>query len=210
MLMVRLLDHVSLDSACRALAEQDGHLADVYRTYGAPPLWDRPQGFATLLHIILEQQVSLASARACMDRLQARVGSVTPKAVLGLNDEELKTVGFSRQKIRYARLLAVDVITGKLSFDKLHKLDDDTVRTELMKHTGIGRWTADIYLIMALLRTDVLPYGDIALHAAYHELTGEPRPNSEEFSVIGNQWRPYRSVAARLLWHSYLSRRGRA
>lgn len=194
----------SLAAACCDLAV-DPHLAIVYEKYGVPPLWDREPGFATLLQIILEQQVSLASAKACFDKLVAYIGDVTPSGVLALTDSELKSVGFSRQKTAYARHLSESLIEKRLDLDDLHLRSDAEVKSELIKLKGIGEWTSDIYLLMALLRPDVMPKGDIALHSAWHKLSGEPRPSSDEFLVTAERWKPYRSVAARLLWHYYLS-----
>jgi len=185
----------------------DPVFAVVFDRYGAPPLWDRPQGFETLLQIILEQQVSLASAKACFDKLCARVGTLTPETLLTLNDVEMKGVGFSRQKTAYARHLAESLVNKTFDLDVLSNKPDPEVKAELMKLKGVGEWTSDIYLLMALLRPDVMPKGDIALHTAWHRLSGEPRPSSDEFVVIAERWRPYRSVAARLLWHFYLSER---
>jgi len=190
--------------ACRELSS-DPHLRIVHETYGVPPLWDREPGFATLLQIILEQQVSLASAKACFDKLAAYLGNVTPDALLSLSDGELRTVGFSRQKTAYARHLSEAILENRLNFDRLRSLPDADVKAELIKLKGIGEWTSDIYLLMALLRPDVMPKGDIALHSAWHRLSGEPRPSSDEFLVIAERWKPFRSVAARLLWHFYLS-----
>ncbi len=201
------LDQKALEAACGELST-DPCLGRVYETYGVPPLWDRPTGFATLLQIILEQQVSLASAKACFDKLEARLNEVTPERVLLLSDDELKAVGFSRQKTAYARHLAEAVLEARIDLDGLHHLPDNKVKAELIKLKGIGEWTSDIYLLMALLRPDVMPRGDIALHAAYQKLTlADKRPDSDEFVVMAEKWRPFRSVAARLLWHFYLSER---
>lgn len=195
-----------LAAACRSLAGSDKDLAGVYETYGTPPLWDRPQGFDTLLRIILEQQVSLASARACFDKLCIHLGKLTPNGLLTLNDAELKTIGFSRQKTEYARHLAEAVLEKKIDFDGLTILPDADVKIELTKLKGVGEWTSDIYLIMAMLRPDVMPRGDIALHTAWQRLTKtENRPGSDEFLQIAERWKPFRSSAARLLWHFYLS-----
>jgi DNA-3-methyladenine glycosylase II len=203
-------DHLTdkrLAAACRELAAADPHLGHVFHTYGTPPLWDREPGFATLLQIILEQQVSLASAKACFDKLTSRLGRVTPELVLTLDDAEMKAVGFSRQKTAYARHLSEAFLEKRIDLDGLHHLPDHEVKAELIKLKGIGEWTSDIYLLMALLRPDVMPKGDIALHSAWHKLSGAPRPTSDEFIVIAQRWRPFRSSAARLLWHFYLSER---
>jgi DNA-3-methyladenine glycosylase II len=206
--MSKTLNILTLRSACRHLACMDSDLSAVAQKYGPPPLWDRPAGFGTLLHIILEQQVSLASAKACFEKLGAKVGVVTPHAVMELDDQELKLAGFSRQKTAYVRNLAEAVIEKRLDLDRLDKLTDAEVKKELTKLKGVGHWTADIYLLMAMLRPDVMPRGDLALHVAYQKLTNsETRPGSDEFIEIAEKWRPYRSVAARLLWHFYLSER---
>lgn len=196
-----------LRSTSRLLAEADPHLRNVFENFGPPPLWDREPGFATLLQIILEQQVSLASAKACFDKLAIRLGEVSPQKLLTLNDVELRSVGFSRQKTAYARHLSEAILEDRLDLDALNHLPDAEVKAELTKLKGIGEWTSDIYLLMALLRPDVMPKGDIALHAAWHKLSGESKPSSDEFIIIAQRWRPYRSVAARLLWHFYLSER---
>lgn len=186
----------------------DPHLKFIFDKYGAPPLWDRQPGFSTLVHIILEQQVSLASAKACHDKLCTHLGKLTPKNFLTLNDEELKTIGFSRQKTAYARNLAETILGHKLSLDALETMPNDQVRATLKELKGIGDWTSDVYLLMVLMRIDVMPKGDLALHAAYQKLKGlEKRPGADEFIALAEQWKPYRAVAARLLWHFYLSER---
>ncbi len=203
---MKSLTRNSLKGATRTLAVEHTIFGRVYDVYGPPPLWDRPAGFGTLLNIILEQQVSLASAKACFDKLTAHLGEVTPANLLTVNDSDLKTIGFSRQKAAYARHLSEAIIEKHIDLDGLHKLSDAEVKAELIKLKGVGEWTSDIYLLMALLRPDVMPKGDIALHEAYRRLTGgEKRPGSDEFLAIAEKWKPYRSVAARLLWHFYLS-----
>ena len=199
------LNRSSVKLHSRELAAADPLLHIVYRTYGPPPLWDREPGFGTLLRIILEQQVSLASAKACFDKLSIRLGNVDPENLLTLTDAELRTVGFSRQKAEYARHLAEAVLGERIDLDRLHLMPDADVKAELIKLKGIGEWTSDIYLLMALLRPDIMPKGDIALHAAWSRLSGEPKPSSDEFLRIADRWRPHRSSAARLLWHFYLS-----
>lgn len=171
-------------------------------------MWNRPAGFATLLQIILEQQVSLASAKACFDKLAACLGDVTPEGVLSLDDGQLRSIGFSRQKAAYARHLSEAVLEGRIDLYLLQQMPDADVKAELIKLKGIGEWTSDIYLLMALLRPDIMPKGDIALHAAYQKLSGlSSRPASDEFVAMAEKWKPHRSVAARLLWHFYLSER---
>lgn len=190
------------------LAERDEGFARIRSAYGPPPLWEREQGFHTLIHIILEQQVSLASAKAAYNRLEVAVNPLTPSNFLELTDEELKRIGFSRQKTRYGRELAKAIIAGNLDLSGLGNLEDEEAKEQLMKVTGIGPWTADIYLLMALGRPDIWPNGDLALEIAIQKIKGWPkRPTSEEVRVMSLKWQPWRAVAARLLWHYYLSER---
>ena len=163
-------------------------------------------GFATLIHIILEQQVSLASALAAFNKLQEKLGEITPEGILSLTDEEMKAAYFSRQKTVYARELAKAVSDGSLNLTVLEKLTNNDVKIELKKIKGIGDWTSDIYLLMAMRRPDVMPKGDLALHIAWQKFKKlEQRPKADKFLQIAERWKPLRSVAARLLWHFYLS-----
>ena len=182
-------------------------LGESLARYGTPPLWARDPSYATLVHLILEQQVSLASAQAAFDRLGAAIGVVTPDALLTLDDTALRRIGFSRQKTGYARELASAVLDG-FSLESLAALPDNEVRAALTVHRGIGRWTADIYLTMCLLRDDVWPNGDLALAAAAREIgLTTQRPSNEELAKIAERWHPYRAIAARILWQHYLRER---
>jgi DNA-3-methyladenine glycosylase II len=204
------LDRAALDLAVERLVVADPDLADIVARHGHPPLWDREPGFPTLLHIVLEQQVSVASARAAFERLKAVADPLTPTRFLELSDAALLEIGFSRQKARYGRALAAAVRSGALDLGGLARLDDDTVHAELQSIPGIGPWTSTVYLLMVLGRPDVWPAGDIALAKAIAEVKTLPyRPDAAEMALLGEAWRPYRSVAARLFWHDYLSRRGR-
>jgi DNA-3-methyladenine glycosylase II len=191
------------------LAERDPDLAQVLADLGPPPMWAREPGFSTLIHIILEQQVSLASARAAYERLLAAATPLTPQRFLELDDSTLKEIGFSRQKTGYGRELAQAIVEGRLDLAALGGMDDGAVRSALTQIKGIGPWTADIYLLMALRRPDIWPTGDLALAAAVQRVKGlEARPTADELEAIGAGWRPWRAVAARLLWHHYLSGSG--
>jgi DNA-3-methyladenine glycosylase II len=204
------LTAASLASAVEELARSDADLAAIVVRYGPPPLWDREPGFGTLLHIILEQQVSLASARSAFERLRAVADPLTPTRFLELTDAELLIIGFSRQKARYGRALAIAIETGALDLDGLGALDDDAVRRTLEALPGIGPWTSTIYLLMVLGRPDVWPAGDIALAESVGQVKRlGRRPDPLEMGTLGEAWRPWRSVAARLFWHDYLERRGR-
>ncbi|MEM9777897.1 MAG: DNA-3-methyladenine glycosylase 2 family protein [Chloroflexota bacterium] len=189
------------------LIELDPDFSRVVERFGYSPHFGRTPGFPSLILIILEQQVSLASARAAYNKLLARLNDdLRPETFLTLSDEELKTAGFSRQKTRYGRELANAILTGQLNMDGLIHLPDEKVRTELIKIKGIGVWTANIYLMMCLNRIDIWPTGDIALEEAIKQIKGlDARPKKEKFEQWGEPWRPYRSIAAHLLWHYYLS-----
>ena len=202
------LSPVTLLEAVEALAARDADLAWVVAQHGPPPLWERATGFPTLVHIILEQQVSLASARAAFQRLCAAVAPLTPAGFLTLDDATLKAIGFSRQKTAYGRALAQAVLEGRLDIEGLAGLEDRRVRERLMGVKGLGQWSADIYLLMALRRPDVWPRGDLALAVAAQRVKRLPtRPAPDDLARLAEGWRPWRAVAARILWHAYLSSR---
>ncbi|MFK7804579.1 MAG: DNA-3-methyladenine glycosylase [Anaerolineae bacterium] len=189
------------------LIATDKDLARIVSRFGHPPHFGREPGFSTLILIILEQQVSLASARAAYNRLLEAVdGGLRPETFLPLTDEALKKIGFSRQKTRYGRELANAIFTEQLNLENLAKLSDEAVQVELIKIKGIGIWTANIYLMMCLNRADIWPVGDIAVEEAIKQIKGlDKRPKKDDFRAWGENWRPYRSIAAHLLWHYYLS-----
>jgi DNA-3-methyladenine glycosylase II len=199
----------TLRRAARELGAADPQLGVSVERYGPPPLWSRDPSYATLVHLILEQQVSLASAQAAFDRLRAALGgSVEPEPLLHLTDEELRAIGFSRQKAGYARTLANAMLDG-FDLGALAAMPDDEVRHALIAMPGIGPWTADIYLTMCLLRPDVWPHGDLALATSARDLLDlDERPTFADLGQIAERWHPYRAVAARILWHDYLQRRG--
>ena len=203
-----MLDYPKLLIGVQQLTRKDPQLLRVVEKYGPPPLWDREPGFASLIKIILEQQVSLASAQATYDKLYSISNLLTPESIIALNADEIKSAGLSRQKSRYCRILAETILNGDLNLDELGEKGDSQVLEMLTSITGIGPWTASIYLLMALRRPDVWPPGDLALLSAMKEVKELPRvPNSIEGSMIAQRWKPWRSVAARILWHFYLSAR---
>ena len=207
---VSALTDASLAVAASELAARDPALGAVVDRYGLPPMWARDPGFPTLVHLILEQQVSLASALAAFDRLRVAADPLTPATFLALDDAALLAIGFSRQKARYGRALAAAVRNGSLDLDGLTALDDDGVDQALTAVPGIGPWTATIYRLMVLLRPDAWPVHDIALAQAIREVRGlDSRPSPDEMHALAEGWRPWRAVAARILWHHYLSSRGR-
>jgi len=199
------LDEATLGVGVDVLAERDADLAGIVGRHGPPPLWARQPGFATLVHIILEQQVSLRSAEAALARLVAAAGEVTPEAIETAGPERLLGAGLTRQKTRYLVGLAQEVSAGRLDLDAVETADDDDARRQLVAVVGIGPWTADIYLLMALGRPDIWPTGDLALAASMRtakRLGAIPR--ADEQTAIAAAWHPLRAVAARILWHAYL------
>jgi DNA-3-methyladenine glycosylase II len=205
------LTRASLARGVRALSEADGDLARIAREHGLPPLWEREESFATLVLTILEQQVSLASALAAFERLRAAASQVTPANFLTFDDARLRAFGFSRQKALYCRLLARAIIDGELDLRSLASLSDDEARAELVKLKGVGAWTAEVYLLRALLRPDAWPAGDLALQLAAREVKRlNARPTAAELDALAEHWRPLRAVAARLLWLHYLEGRSDA
>ena len=199
---------MALERAVVELTARDPDLAAIVERFGMPPLWDRPPGFGTMVHIVLEQQVSLASALAAYRRLEAATHPLTPERFLGLSDAELLAIGFSRQKARYGRAIATALVDGSLDLDRLRGEDDEEVRRALEAIPGVGPWTSTIYLLMVLGRPDVWPVGDMALATGVGEAKGlRHRPTPAEMELMGEAWRPWRSVAARLFWHDYLARR---
>lgn len=204
----KILTKVTFSRALASLAQQDPDFKRVIDQYRKPSLRFRKPGFPTLVHIILEQQVSLASAKAAFDRLIESLHVLEPSSFLTLNDAELRAIGFSRQKARYCRLLAETILGGDLDLVSLESQDDQSARLALTNMVGIGPWTADIYLIVALRRLDVWPPGDIALMSSYQRLKSlESRPEDLEMNLISEAWRPWRTVAAIILWHYYVSNR---
>jgi DNA-3-methyladenine glycosylase II len=205
-----VLDERSFAAAVGEVCEADPDLAAIVEHHGIPEFWAREPGFATLVLLILEQQVSLASARAAYDRLVLRLGDLTPRGVLDSTDAELRADGFSRQKNRYVRALASAIEVGALDLETIAGFDDVEVRRALVALPGIGPWTAEVYLLSALRRPDTWPTGDIALQeGARRAKRLELRPTADELESLGEAWRPHRASAARLLWHLYLSENGR-
>ena len=205
---MRPLTQKSLALAARELAARDEMLAAIHATYGDPPLWRRDAGFQTLVHIILEQQVSLKSAKAMLVRLEAAIQPFTPLRFIELGDSYLRGLGMTRQKSAYVLHLADSIVNGDLSFERLARMSDEEARLVLTRVKGIGSWSADVYLLMAMRRADIWPAGDLALAVAMKELKGlESRPGPEELERLAETWRPHRAVAARMLWQYYLGKR---
>ncbi len=200
-----------LRRAVAHLASVDPDLARAVAQVGPPPPRSRPPGFPALLQIIVSQQLSVASARAIWGRLVQAADPLTAPSLLALDEAALRAIGFSRQKVDYARGLALAVAEGRLDVDALDRLPDEVVIEQLVRLKGMGRWSAEIYLLFSLGRPDVLPADDLALLVAAGSLKGlAERPTARALRALAEPWRPWRSVACRLLWHYYHHLVGRA
>ena len=204
----RALTHASLRVGARELAARDADLARALDRLGCPPIWGRRPGFSSLVRIILEQQVSLRSAAAMYRRLDTHLGGVTPDTFARTGIRGLRRLGVTRQKAAYCHALAQAVMDGSLSLSGIARGDDIAGRSTLLQLRGIGPWSADIYYLMALRRPDVWPVGDLALAVALAEVKRlRTRPDAQRQLSLSAAWAPWRSVAARLLWHYYLTTR---
>jgi DNA-3-methyladenine glycosylase II len=205
----RALTRESLQLGARELAARDADLARLLRRLGAPPVWGRRPGFATLVRIILEQQVSLLAARTMYRRLHSHLGEVSPGRVLAARVEGLRRLGLTRQKASYCHGLAARVQDGGLDLAAAARGPDDQGRRALLAVPGLGPWSVDIYYLMALRRPDVWPRGDLALAVALRDVKQLQRmPTADEQQAISSAWAPWRAVAARMLWAHYLADRG--
>ena len=201
------LTELALARAAKELARRDRHLAALFAKHGPPPLWSRPQCFSTLIKIILEQQVSLASAPSVFARLRKNVVPFRPVRMIELGEVHLKSLGLTRQKTTYCLHLAESLADKRLRLSQLSSMDDEQAKATLMEIKGLGAWSADIYLLMALRRPDIWPVNDLAIAVAVAKLRElKAKPNPIELTALAEAWRPYRSVAARMLWQYYLAR----
>ena len=204
----RALTRETLAMGVRALVRQDPDFAALYRRNGLPPMWARRPGFSTLVHIVLEQQVSIAAARTLFRRVAAEIGGMTPERILDRGALGLHRLGITRQKAAYCHALAAAVQDGSLSLSRIARSDDLAGRASLLALHGIGPWSADIYYLMALRRPDVWPVGDLALAVALRDVKRLRKlPDVQRQLAMSDAWAPWRSVAARLLWHYYLTTR---
>jgi len=193
------------DTDIKTLIKKDRTIADIYRKHQSPPNWTRPQGFVTLSKIILEQQVSLASANAHFLKLSTYVKDFIPSAIVKLSDDEMRNCQISRQKSTYLRSLSSAVIDNSLDLEKISVKSEEEIRKELTNINGIGNWTVDVYLMFCMQAKDILPIGDIALFNTIKELTAAK--TKEEMISFAERWKPLRSLATYFLWHHYLEKR---
>lgn len=199
----------NFNSFCDIVAARDADLQQILKKHGYPRPWIRPNTFQTLVLSILEQQVSLAAAYAAFNRLRKKVGTVTPKKIVSLTDQELRDCYFTRQKIVYAKGLAQAIIEKKISLRKMEQCSDQEVFDQLIPLKGIGPWTIDVYLMHALRRTDQFPLGDIALVNSLKKVKRmRATVSKERMLAVAAKWKPYRSIAAFILWHAYMKEKG--
>ena len=206
--MVNKFTQANYHAICDQLASIESDLGAIISAHGYPPFWSRPNTFETLVHIILEQQVSLASALSALNKLRERLGLLTPEGMLTLNDEEMRACYVSRQKMSYLRHLAEALTSGRLNLAELEDMEDEAIRAKLTALKGIGHWTTDVYVMFVLQHADVFPTGDLAAMNALKRLKNLPANTpKEELIALAEPWRPYRTIATMLLWHLYLSKK---
>ncbi|MGL2992512.1 DNA-3-methyladenine glycosylase family protein [Flavobacterium sp. TSSA_36] len=189
------------------LLSQEPVFKTIVENYGLPIIPQRPEGFETLVLLILEQQVSIDSAKATFLKLKSAVGAIHPEKLLQLTDEQIRTFGVSRQKTTYIKALASAIHSKELVLEELSSLSAEVVRERLIQIKGIGNWTIDIYLMFSLEAPDLFPLGDIAVVNTMKELFG--LEEKHEMELLAQSWSPYRSFATYLLWHHYLGKRNR-
>lgn len=208
--VIERLDEATFALGAEMLAEEDEHLARLIDRWGLPEFWHRDPGFQTLVLLILEQQVSLESGAAMYRRLAGLVGNVSAESVLSAGDETLRSIGVTRQKSGYLLELASRVVEGTIDLEAMENFGVEQARATLVGIKGIGPWTADAYLLSASRRPDMWPVGDRALQVGTGAVLGMTSvPDEDELEILAEPWRPVRAVAARLIWHAYLSERGR-
>jgi DNA-3-methyladenine glycosylase II len=202
--MTLIESQADLDDALAALAALDGVMARLIAEGARPPLRKRAPGFEGLAWIVVSQQLSTASANAIFARVQAALPELGPASILSAADEVLGGAGLSGPKIRALRSIAAALNEGALPLARLHKMQADDAHRLLTAVKGIGPWTADIYLLFCLGQADAFPAGDLAVQEAARLAFGlETRPNPKELTALAEGWRPWRGVAAKVLWAHY-------
>ncbi|OGS64797.1 DNA-3-methyladenine glycosylase 2 family protein [Flavobacterium sp.] len=196
-----------MDEALVVLTQKDEVLKGIISEFGLPIIQKRKEGFASMCHIILEQQVSIASAKAAYDKLVNLVGKVDPFTIHNATDEDLRSCGISRQKTIYLKDVAQRVIRKELSFSSLPMKTEQQIRNELIQIKGVGNWSIDVYLMFCMQSQDIIPLGDIAIKNTLMELYN--CQSEEEMLAISSNWKPFRTLASFIIWHYYLKKRGK-
>ena len=196
-----------MQEAIDFLSQKDGVLKTIIANFGLPIIQKREEGFASMCHIILEQQVSIASAKAAYEKLVSLVGTVNPSNIYDASDQDLKSCGISRQKIIYLKDVAQRVISKELSFSSLPMKTEQQIRNELIQIKGVGNWSIDVYLMFCMQSQDIIPLGDIAIKNTLIELYN--CKSEDEMVAVSSNWKPFRTVASFIIWHYYLKKRGK-
>jgi DNA-3-methyladenine glycosylase II len=196
-----------MDEALVVLTQKDEVLKGIISEFGLPIIQKRKEGFASMCHIILEQQVSIASAKAAYEKLVNLVGKVDPFTIHNATDEDLRSCGISRQKTIYLKDVAQRVIRKELSFSSLPMKTEQQIRNELIQIKGVGNWSIDVYLMFCMQSQDIIPLGDIAIKNTLMELYN--CQSEEEMLAISSNWKPFRTLASFIIWHYYLKKRGK-
>ena len=196
-----------MDEALLVLTQKDEVLKGIISEFGFPIIQKREEGFASMCHIILEQQVSIASAKAAYEKLVNLVGKVDPFTIHNATDEDLRSCGISRQKTIYLKDVAQRVIRKELSFSSLPMKTEQQIRNELIQIKGVGNWSIDVYLMFCMQSQDIIPLGDIAIKNTLMELYN--CQSEEEMLAISSNWKPFRTLASFIIWHYYLKKRGK-
>ena len=196
-----------MDEALVVLTQKDEVLKGIISEFGLPIIQKRKEGFASMCHIILEQQVSIASAKAAYEKLVNLVGKVDPFTIHNATDEDLRSCGISRQKTIYLKDVAQRVIRKELNFSSLPMKTEQQIRNELIQIKGVGNWSIDVYLMFCMQYQDIIPLGDIAIKNTLIELYN--CQSEEEMLAISSNWKPFRTFASFIIWHYYLKKRGK-
>lgn len=206
--MNKIQNEIEFKILCDWCIEKEPKLEKVIQQFDYPPFWHRAASFPTLILTILEQQVSLAAAKAAYNKLVEKIKIVTPKNLLHLSDKELRSCYFSRQKITYTRILATEIVEGRLNLQTLNNLDEPEIREKLIRLKGIGNWTIDMYVLMSLHFSDIFPPGDLATIKAVYELKlVPPESTKDEIAEYMKRFSPNQSAATFILWHYYIQKR---
>lgn len=196
-----------MQQAISYLTSKDETLKFILENFGNPIIQKREEGFASMCHIILEQQVSIASAKACYVKLENHFGEITPEIISNAFDEELRNCGVSRQKIIYLKDLANKVLSNAIDFESYTTKSEEQIREELITIKGVGNWSIEVYLMFCLQSPDIIPLGDIAIKNTLKELYN--CQTQEEMQSISDNWKPFRTFASYTIWHYYLKKRSK-
>ena len=196
-----------MQQALDYLSKKDKVLQHIIENFGNPIIQKRDEGFSALCHIILEQQVSIASAKACYDKILLLLADITPETILNASDSDLRSCGVSRQKTLYLKDLALKVSSNELDFASFSNKSETEIKAELITIKGVGNWSIEVYLMFCLQSPDIIPLGDIAIKHTLKELYN--CQTIEEMELVSNNWKPQRTLASFVIWHYYLKKRNK-